>query len=676
MRLSMANKIYAVVVLMVVITLVIVGMALYGIGALNKSMDYLGSLSRSAADLQTMDKLVLLRRALTTNIISSVDEPEMRGMIDKDMKKSDEDMEREIQSYQEDLPRPHTQEQSSNIETLRKYWSDYAGITRRIGELSYENANQKAYLMNEDMVDFWNKMDTDIENMAQFITQSNEQPIWSVYTPLSRLIRTSMMRYRLIIAKFIPETDPGRSDAYEKELADLVAGIGRDLERIQTNVPGANGGQQAADIIRRFRETGLTGYGKIMELGRQNSNVKANNLLNGDGRVARLRLDEFTNKIVDQAMNDMNNAIRHGQELGAWVDRLMIIVGAVGIVISVFLAYMVISRIIRRLNGIIAHLEDSSAHVNQAAGQISSSSQSLAEGSTAQAASLEETSSALEQMASMTRQNADNANKTNNTTQNNNKLIATGATAVKNMSQAMGEINDSAEQINRIIKTIEDIAFQTNLLALNAAVEAARAGEAGKGFAVVADEVRNLAGRSAQAARDTTQLIHTTIERVRHGSEIAGQLDSSFKEIESGSHSVARLIGEITSATNEQAQGVDQVNTAVAQMDKVTQSNAATAEEAASAAEELSGQATALKDMVGDLIGMVEGADEKAAGPVMPPRSGGGGAPGHGSQRVMQVRKLETASPAPRSGGGNSGGGKMKMLSASEVIPLDKSDDF
>ncbi len=185
--------------------------------------------------------------------------------------------------------------------------------------------------------------------------------------------------------------------------------------------------------------------------------------------------------------------------------------------------------------------------------------------------------------------------------------INDGATSVTNMSKAMGEISESAEKISLIIKTIEEIAFQTNLLALNAAVEAARAGEAGKGFAVVADEVRNLAQRSAQAARDTATLIEGTVTRVHNGSEIATTLDANFREIDDGAQDVGKLVAHISTATSEQAQGVDQVNTAVAQMDKVTQSNAAAAEECAGTAEELTSQASSLHDMVGDLVAVVMG---------------------------------------------------------------------
>ena len=270
----------------------------------------------------------------------------------------------------------------------------------------------------------------------------------------------------------------------------------------------------------------------------------------------------------------------------------------------------------------------------------------------------------------MTRQNADNANKTNDTTQNNNKQIGSGSTAVTNMSQAMAEISDSAEQINRIIKTIEDIAFQTNLLALNAAVEAARAGEAGKGFAVVADEVRNLAGRSAQAARDTTQLIETTISRVKHGAEIAVTLSAGFKGIEEGSQTVSGLISEITTATNEQAQGVEQVNTAMAQMDKITQENAAAAEESASASEELSSQAEQLHGTVEELTLLVEGAKRK-----------------HGWLANMrerrEARKTAKTTPGRPKQGKHAdaarqfgGPAPTRVARPDQVIPLDESDLF
>ncbi len=238
-------------------------------------------------------------------------------------------------------------------------------------------------------------------------------------------------------------------------------------------------------------------------------------------------------------------------------------------------------------------LSEGVAQVNDAAGQVSSASQQLAEGASEQASSLEETSSALEQMAAMTRTNAANAKEAN-------ELAATAHTAAEQGDKTMTAINESSDQISKIIKVIEEIAFQTNLLALNAAVEAARAGEHGKGFAVVADEVRNLAQRAAQAAKETTGLIENSVNKSREGAE-------AIKAIVGGVAKVTDLINGIAKASDEQALGVEQVNTAVAQMDKVTQQNASGAEESASAAEELSAQAASTKGLVDELIVLVQG---------------------------------------------------------------------
>jgi len=272
------------------------------------------------------------------------------------------------------------------------------------------------------------------------------------------------------------------------------------------------------------------------------------------------------------------------------------------------LAFFIARAITRPINNVITSMRSGAEQVASASNQVSSSSQQMAGGASEQASSLEEISSSLEEMASMTRQNADNTKQANTTAQEAQGAAKKGVDAMGRMSSAIGEIKSSSDQTAKIIKTIDEIAFQTNLLALNAAVEAARAGDAGKGFAVVAEEVRNLAQRSAEAAKNTSALIEASQKNAENGVTVTTEVGEILKQIAGSAEKVTQLIAEVAAASNEQAQGIDQVNTAVSQMDKVTQSNAANAEESASASEELPGQAQELNAMVDTLVAIVGGA--------------------------------------------------------------------
>jgi methyl-accepting chemotaxis protein len=287
---------------------------------------------------------------------------------------------------------------------------------------------------------------------------------------------------------------------------------------------------------------------------------------------------------------------------------LSIVMWALGVtVVALLIGFLIVRGPLQKLRVVIDGVSSSSNQVNAAAQQVSESSQSMAEGASEQAASLEETSSTLEQMASTTRLNADHAKEAESLSNEAREFTHQGTEAMARMSAAITNIRDASTKTANIIKTIDEIAFQTNLLALNAAVEAARAGDAGKGFAVVAEEVRNLAQRSAQAAKNTNELIEESQQRAEMGVRVSGEVDAVLMQIKNGIAKVSDLVREVASASDEQARGADQINTAVGQMDQVTQANAANAEESAAASEELSSQAMELERMVRDLLGIVQG---------------------------------------------------------------------
>lgn len=270
--------------------------------------------------------------------------------------------------------------------------------------------------------------------------------------------------------------------------------------------------------------------------------------------------------------------------------------------------YFLNNRLVfKPLNTVENLLSTCSRQVTSASDELLSSSQSLSAGATQQASSLGETAASLEQVSAQTKQNADNSTKAYELCRSTTKNVENGVKEMGQMIQAMGAINKSSEAISKIIKIIEEIAFQTNLLALNAAVEAARAGEHGRGFAIVADEVRNLAQKSATAAKDTSLLIEDAVNKASDGNKIADKASKSLQMIMKNIDAISSLVGEINTASDEQNHGVEQVYTAVSQMDSVTRENASNADKTAGMSETLAAQADCLNHAVNDLKVLMEG---------------------------------------------------------------------
>jgi methyl-accepting chemotaxis protein len=347
---------------------------------------------------------------------------------------------------------------------------------------------------------------------------------------------------------------------------------------------------------------------------------KTEPLSNAKKNEAAYRMFAEGSPIVADVKNAMSEETEYNRNLGTKYTAQALATGArtmwltwLVLLLSVSLGSGVLFLFVRSLTGLlrqtVIELTEGAGQVASASAQVASSSQALAQGSSEQAASLEETSASSAEITSMTRKNAENSATAATLMTDVDQRVTEGNQTLEEMMQSMHEITGSSDKISKIIKVIDEIAFQTNILALNAAVEAARAGEAGMGFAVVADEVRSLAQRSAQAAKDTSALIAESIAKSNEGGTRLQRVAAVMRAITESTVKVKTLVDEVNLGSQEQARGIQQISKAIGQMDQVTQSTAASAEQGASASEELSAQAEAMDHSVRKLSRLVDSHD-------------------------------------------------------------------
>jgi methyl-accepting chemotaxis protein len=465
---------------------------------------------------------------------------------------------------------------------------DYdAGLYRRVGKDGREVWIQATYNPILDMDDKPFKV---VEYAADITSQRRQDEMNAAFKGaldnLSSNVMVADMNFEIIYA-----------NTALRQLMDIAQS---DLRK---DLPGFDSSRMIGSSIDMFHKdpahqrstlsaltTTLTIETKI---GGRTMRVVANPMRDGGGK--RLgTVVEWTDRTVELAVEAEIKDLVQSAAAGDLTQR-MDLSGKSGVFAEIGRG---INQLTDNMSEVVSRVKAAANEVSRGADEISEGNTDLSQRTEEQASSLEETASSMEEMTSTVRQNADNASKASQLASAAREQADKGGSVVNQAIRAMTEINDASKKIVDIISVIDEIAFQTNLLALNAAVEAARAGEQGRGFAVVASEVRNLAGRSATAAKEIKGLIQDSVKRVEEGSLLVTQSGQTLELIVTSVKKVSDIIGEIAGASQEQSVGIEQVNKAVMQLDAMTQQNAALVEEASAASQSMAGQAKALHQMM------------------------------------------------------------------------------
>ena len=454
------------------------------------------------------------------------------------------------------------------------------------------------------------------------------------------------------------------------------------------NEEGKKNADELSRIIAQWRPIDE----EMRRLSLAGKNKEATALARGKAREAMEAFDNVLTGVVERNEKAMQDDSAKTDVEYANARNLVLAISIISILAGLLTAFFIMRAVGKAIDQVIANLRDNANQVTSAAQQIAASSEQLSQAATEQASSLEETSSSIEEMNSMIKKNSDNATKAADISNSSQHNASKGKEVVGEMLKAIGEINESNNQISEIVKVIaeienktkviNDIVFKTQLLSFNASVEAARAGAHGKGFAVVAEEVGKLAELSGNAAREISDMLATSVqkvnglvtiakEKVKVGTDVAQQCGTVLEDIVQGVTSLNQMSNEIANASQEQAKGIEEVTRAMTQLDQVTQENAATSEESASAAEELSAQAVSLKGVVQVLIQTIKGGDEhqqqSMAGPV--PHTGGAAhefGPDKTQAKVLHIKNANSKKASVKAG-------SRSLLTHSVEHPLKKA---